>query len=157
MSKLENPLSFLSGDTPYSYYGGDTDQISQMLRDADLRPTRQRLALAALIYSKGVRHVSAEQLHEEALAANVPVSLATVYNTLHQFRDAGLLRAVIIDTTKTYFDTDVGHHHHFFDEDENSVKDIPAEQIEFGQLPEPPEGMEIAKIDVIIRLRPKGR
>ena len=121
-----------------------------------MRPTRQRVALAKLLFSKGIRHVSAEQLHEEALEENVPVSLATIYNTLHQFKDAGLLRAVVIDSTKTYFDTKTNHHHHFYLEDDNSVVDIPYENVQFNQLPEPPEGMEISKIDVIVRLRRKN-
>ena len=155
MSIQDNPFLFLSDGDGQNCFGNTSVQISELLRSAELRPTRQRVALAQLLFSKGVRHVSAEQLHVEALDENVPVSLATIYNTLHQFRDAGLLRAVIIDTTKTYFDTDVSHHHHFFVEDENRVMDIASDEIEFGQLPEPPEGMEISKIDVTIRLRRK--
>ena len=130
--------------------------IADRLRDAGLRPTKQRMSLAQLLFSKGNRHVSAEALHEEAVAAEVPVSLATVYNTLHQFNQAGLLRAVAIDSSKTYFDTNTSEHHHFFIEDENRVVDVPTSQITVGDLPDPPEGMEIARVDVIVRLRAKS-
>lgn len=130
--------------------------VTEMLRDSGLRPTRQRVALAELLYSKGHRHISAEILHEEAVRASVPVSLATVYNTLHQFTEAGLLREVAIDGTKTYFDTNVHDHHHFFIEGENRVVDIPRDGIGIGRVPQAPEGMEIVRIDVVVRVRPKG-
>jgi Fur family iron response transcriptional regulator len=127
------------------------------LRDSGLRPTRQRIALADLLFAKGDRHLTAEELHEEALLAGVPVSLATVYNTLHQFTDAGLLRVLAIESAKTYFDTNVSDHHHFFVEGASEVVDIPVSNLEITNLPEPPEGMEIAHVDVVIRLRPKAR
>ena len=134
----------------------DGGTLDGRLRDAGLRPTRQRLALADLLFSKDDRHISAEALHEEAVAAGVPVSLATVYNTLHQFNEAGLLRAVSVESAKTYFDTNVSDHHHFFIEEENRVVDVPGSQITVSDLPEPPEGMEIARVDVIVRLRGKA-
>ena len=134
----------------------DSAGLNGRLRDAGLRPTRQRLALADLLFSKGNRHISAEALHEEAVAAGVPVSLATVYNTLHQFNEAGLLRAVSVESAKTYFDTNVSDHHHFFIEEENRVVDVPTSHITVSDLPEPPEGMEIARVDVIVRLRETG-
>jgi len=90
------------------------ETLSTRLRSAGLRPTRQRMSLAHLLFSKGDRHICAEALHEEALVAKVPVSLATVYNTLHQFNEAGLLRAVAVDSSKTYFDTNISDHHHSF-------------------------------------------
>ena len=129
--------------------------LTHRLRNAGLRPTRQRMSLGELLFSKGNRHVSAEALHEEAVAANVPVSLATVYNTLHQFTEAGLLRAVAVESSKTYFDTNTTDHHHFFIEEENRVVDVPASHISVSDLPEPPQGMEIARVDVIVRLRNK--
>ncbi|WP_417667851.1 iron response transcriptional regulator IrrA [Roseibium sp.] len=129
--------------------------VTDMLRDAGLRPTRQRVSLAEILYSKGDRHISAELLHEEAVVANVPVSLATVYNTLHQFTEAGLLREVAIDGNKTYFDTNVSDHHHFFMEDENEVVDIPGEGVSIGKVPQAPEGMEIVRVDVVVRVRKK--
>lgn len=128
-------------------------EIAMMLRGADLRPTRQRMGLATLLFSKGDRHVSAEALHEEARAAGFPVSLATVYNTLHQFSAAGLLRAIAVDTTKTYFDTNTGDHHHFYLEASNEVIDMPDGFIRVENLPEPPEGLEISRVDVIVRVR----
>lgn len=125
------------------------------LRHSGLRPTRQRIALAALLFAKGDRHLTVEELHEEAVTAGVPVSLATVYNTLHQFTEAGLIRVLAIESNRTYFDTNVSDHHHFFVEGENEVLDIPVSKLEIANLPEPPAGMEIAHVDVIIRLRPK--
>ena len=125
------------------------------LRHYGLRPTRQRMALAELIFAKGDRHLTVEELHEEAVTAGVPVSLATVYNTLHQFTEAGMIRVLAVESAKTYFDTNVSDHHHFFVEGENEVLDIPVNNISIGNLPEPPPGMEIAHVDVVIRLRPK--
>jgi Fur family transcriptional regulator, iron response regulator len=127
-----------------------------MLRQASLRPTRQRLALAELLFGRGNRHLSAENLHEEALLNKVPVSLATIYNTLHQFTGAGLLREVVVDGSKTYFDTNTSDHHHFFVEDDNEVMDIPPGQMGVGEVPEPPPGYEISRVDVVVRLRRIG-
>jgi Fur family iron response transcriptional regulator len=129
--------------------------VTGLLRRASLRPTRQRLALASLLFGHGHRHVSAEVLYEEAVAARVPVSLATVYNTLHQFTEAGLLRELAVDGSKSYFDTNVGDHHHFFVEGDNVMFDIPADTIGIGRLPEAPEGMEIVRVDVVVRVRKK--
>ena len=134
----------------------DTVLLSNRLRNAGLRPTRQRLSLAHLLFSKGNRHISAEALHEEAILARIPVSLATVYNALHQFNEAGLLSAVADESSKTYFDTNTSDHHHFFIEDENRIVDVPASHITVTDLPETPEGMEIARVDVIVRLRSKN-
>ena len=127
--------------------------VRRLLRQSGLRPTRQRQALAQLLFAKGNRHISAEMLHEEATAEQVPVSLATVYNTLHQFTDAGLLREVVVDGSKTYFDTNTTDHHHFFVEGDDLVIDIPTGQLGFGQIPEPPPGFEIRQVDVVVRLR----
>ncbi len=139
---------------PQSLTTNDKD-LGMRLRKAGLRPTRQRLSLAGLLFSRGDRHVSAEALHEEAIAANVPISLATVYNALHQFNQAGLLRAVAVESSKTYFDTNVSDHHHFFLEEENRVIDVPSSQMTITDLPMPPEGMEISHVDVIVRVRKK--
>lgn len=131
--------------------------ISALLRGAGLRPTQQRLSLARLLFGQGHRHISAELLHEEAIRARVPVSLATVYNTLHQFTQAGLLRELAVDGARAYFDTNVSDHHHFFVEGDERVFDIPERAIEIGSLPEAPEGMEIVRVDVVVRLRKKRR
>ena len=128
-------------------------ELRSMLRQSGLRPTRQRMALAEILFTHGNRHLSAESLHDEATVQRVPVSLATIYNTLHQFTEAGLLREVAIDGSKTYFDTNTSEHHHFFVEDDNEVMDIPAGQMGVGRVPEPPPGYEISRIDVVVRLR----
>jgi Fur family iron response transcriptional regulator len=130
--------------------------VAGLLRKASLRPTRQRIALGRLLFSKGDRHITAEVLHEEALLARVPVSLATIYNTLNQFTDAGLLRQVAVDGAKSYFDTNTGDHHHFYLEGENRLIDIPDNSVTVDNLPTPPSGFEIARVDVVVRLRPKG-
>jgi Fur family transcriptional regulator, iron response regulator len=132
----------------------ERDQSAErQLRKADLRPTRQRIALANLLFAKGDRHLTAEDLHGEAVSARIPVSLATVYNTLHQFTSAGLLRIVAAEGSRTYFDTNVSDHHHFIVEGDNTVIDIDDGRVTVNNLPEPPEGMEIAHVDVIVRLR----
>lgn len=131
--------------------------VKSMLRQVGLRPTRQRMALGWILFAKGDRHLTAEMLYEEASNAKVPVSLATVYNTLHQFTDVGLLRQVAVDGSKTYFDTNVSDHHHFFVEGENELVDIPSAEVVFGNAPEAPEGYEIARVDIVVRLRRKGR
>jgi len=123
------------------------------LRSAGLRPTRQRLALARLLFDGGDRHVTAEQLHVEATAADIPVSLATVYNTLHQFTGVGLLREVVVEPGRSYFDTNIDDHHHFYCESTGHLQDIPGAAVTVGQLPSAPEGSEISRVDVIIRVR----
>jgi Fur family iron response transcriptional regulator len=128
-------------------------EIRSMLRQSGLRPTRQRMALAEILFGEGNRHISAESLHDEATMKRVPVSLATIYNTLHQFTEAGLLREVAVDGSKTYFDTNVHDHHHFFVEDDNEVLDIPPGEIGVAHTPAPPPGYEIVRVDVVVRLR----
>ena len=124
----------------------------ELLRAARLRPTRQRLALARLLFEMGDRHVTAEQLHGEAVAAALPVSLATVYNTLHQFIGAGLLREVVVNPGRSYFDTNVSDHHHFFLEESGRLVDIPGDRIDVSNVPLPPAGTAIRRVDVIIRI-----
>ena len=131
--------------------------VETRVREAGLRPTRQRVALADLLFAKGDRHLSAEELHEEAVTAGVAVSLATVYNTLHQFTGAGLLRILSVEGSRTYFDTNTSDHHHFFIEGENRVMDIDTGSVTVHNLPEPPEGKEIANVDIVVRLRPKAK
>lgn len=123
------------------------------LRQVGLRPTRQRMALARLLFENGDRHVTAEQLHEDAMGDGIRVSLATVYNTLNQFTDAGLLQQVVVDTTRSYFDTNVTQHHHFLNEDSGELLDIPSGGIDLDKLPSVPAGTKVAKIDVVVRLR----
>lgn len=128
-------------------------QLAQKLRDAGLRPTKQRTALAQMLFNQCDRHVSAEELFEEAKSADITISLATVYNTLNQFTDAGLLRAISIDSTRIYYDTKTGNHNHFFLEDTEELVDMPEGQIRVENLPTAPAGTQISRIDVIVRLR----
>lgn len=137
-------------------HGCPVHDLRMRLRDAGLRPTRQRVALGWLLFARGDRHITAEKLYEEATGARVQISLATVYNTLHQFTEAGLLRAIAVDGSKTYFDTNVSNHHHFLMEDTNELVDIPDSHIVVESLPNAPEGTEIERVDVIIRLSRKA-
>jgi len=129
--------------------------VNEMLQAAGLRPTRQRMALGWLLFGKGARHLTAEMLYEEATLAKVPVSLATVYNTLNQLTDAGLLRQVSVDGTKTYFDTNVTSHNHFYLEHNHELVDIADPHLMLSQVPDVPEGYEISRIDMVVRLRRK--
>ncbi|HRE19553.1 MAG TPA: Fur family transcriptional regulator [Rhabdaerophilum sp.] len=122
------------------------------LRAAGLRPTRQRLILASLLFRGSDLHVTAEELHAEAEHSGVPISLATVYNTLNQFTEAGLLRVLAVDPSRTYFDTNTADHQHFYIEGEGRVLDI-GEAVQVVHLPTLPAGTEIANVDVVIRLR----
>lgn len=129
---------------------------SKRLRSVGLRPTRQRVALAELIFERGDRHLTAEQLQDDASVNGVSCSLATIYNTLHRFTDAKMLRVLSVDSNKTYFDTNVSDHHHYIVEGSDDVMDIDSSTIDVVGLPDVPEGMEIANVDVIVRLRPKS-
>ncbi len=133
---------------PYSH-------IIDRIRSAGLRPTRQRLALAKLLFDNGNRHVTAEILHNESLNNGISVSLATVYNTLNQFTDAGLLREIIVDGDRSYFDTNVSQHHHFYHTESGDLEDIDVEEVVMKQLPDAPEGMAIDRVDVVVRVSPK--
>ena len=133
-----------------------TSIVVQRLRAVNLRPTRQRIALARLLLEGGERHFTAEQLHGEALGAGIGVSLATVYNTLHQLTDSGLLHEVIVEPGRSYFDTNTTDHHHFFCEATGQLQDIPGEELAVTKLPLPPSGTEISRVDVIIRVRPEA-
>ena len=131
-------------------------ELSQKrLREAGLRPTRQRMALTDLIFDGGDRHFSAEELHAEARGVKIDVSLATVYNTLHHFTEAGIVRVLSVEGSKTYFDTNTSDHHHYFIEDENRVVDIEGDPLALIKAPFVPEGMELVNIDVVVRLRRK--
>lgn len=123
------------------------------LKDANLRPTRQRMALARLLFDDGHRHVTAEQLHSEAMGNNIKVSLATVYNTLHQFTDARLLNEIVIDSGRSYFDTNTAPHYHFYCEEDGMLSDIPAEDVKITNIPSMPSGTELESVDLVFRLR----
>ena len=132
---------------------GPVHSLRSKLRQARLRPTRQRVALGWLLFGHGNRHLTAEMLFEEARAAKVPVSLATVYNTLHQFTAAGLLREVAVEGARAYFDTNATPHHHFLIEETGELVDIPDRDITLAQTPTPPTGCEIAGVDIVVRVR----
>ena len=130
--------------------------VLEKLKTASLRPTRQRLALAKLLLETDDRHVTAEQLHGEASRAEINVSLATVYNTLHQFTKAGLLREVVVESGRAYFDTNTSDHHHIFHQDTGELYDIPDEAIPALVLPDAPEGTEIDRVEIILRVKSLG-
>ena len=128
---------------------------TSILDRAGLRPTRQRLLLAQVLFEQGDRHITAEQLHSEAEAEGAAISLATVYNTLHQFRAAGLVREVVVEAGRAYFDTNVTEHHHVYNESNGQLRDIPADLVDVDALPEIPVGFKVDRIDVVIRIRPE--
>jgi Fur family iron response transcriptional regulator len=130
--------------------------VIERLREVALRPTRQRLALARLLFEGGDRHVTAEALHGEALGGHIRVSLATVYNTLHQFTYAGLLREVVVEPGRSYFDTNIDDHHHFFSESAGTLQDIPGHGVVISGLPDAPAGTQIRRVEVIVRIGPEG-
>jgi Fur family iron response transcriptional regulator len=134
---------------------GFRQECEELLRQAGLRPTRQRLALGWLLFGKGGRHLTAEMLHAEATSANMQMSLATVYNTLNQFTDAGLLRQIGVDGSKSYFDANPNAHHHFFVDTEERLFDVPEPGLLIDRLPEPLAGYEVSRVDVIVHLRRK--
>jgi Fur family transcriptional regulator, iron response regulator len=152
---LPMPREAASSDALLARRGCPVSDLKDKLRNVGLRPTRQRISLGWLLFAKGDRHITAELLFEEAMRAKVPVSLATVYNTLHQFTEVGLLRQLAVDGSKSFFDTNTSEHHHFFREGEEELMDVPVD-IHVGEVPAPPAGMEISRVDVIVRVRRKA-
>jgi Fur family iron response transcriptional regulator len=159
MTEIDTPATSNSLETaigPTTDSGGAATPMRDpeaMLRDVGLRPTRQRVALAQLLFAQGNRHFTAEMVYSEALQSSLQVSLATVYNTLNQFAKMGLLREIGVDGSTTYFDTRTGDHHHFFIDGAGEIRDIPTTQIRIGQIASIPEGYEISRVDLVIRLR----
>lgn len=142
---------------PSSETLSSSERAGQWLAGAGLRPTRQRLALAELLIGDGHnRHVTAEGLFDAATGAGASVSLATIYNTLRTFTDAGLLAEITVDATRSYFDTRTDEHAHFYWEDSGHLTDAPGDAVAFSKLPEAPEGAEIARVDVVVRVRKTG-
>jgi len=132
---------------------GTASLAAEKLRGAGLRPTRQRIELAAHLFTGPDFHVTAESLHDEVVRSGIKVSLATVYNTLHQFTEAGLLRQVVVDAARGYFDTNTGDHQHFFLEDEGVLIDIPGETITVAGVPAAPPGLCVDRVDVVVRVK----
>jgi Fur family iron response transcriptional regulator len=131
-------------------------ELAGRLRTVGLRLTRPRLALAQLLFEGDNRHITAEQLFGEASAALIPVSLATVYNVLHQFTTAGLLREVVVEPGRSYFDTNINYHHHFFCEASGVLQDIAGQDVTVSGIPSPPAGTEISCVEVMVRVRACG-
>ncbi|PSJ62125.1 iron response transcriptional regulator IrrA [Pseudaminobacter soli (ex Li et al. 2025)] len=127
-------------------------EVEQRLKDAGLRPTRQRVAIGRLLFGSAHRHVTADDLLQEANFAGEMLSLATIYNTLGHFSEAGLIRRISVDDERAHFDTDTGNHHHFYIEAEGLVLDVAPGGIAVERLPTPPEGYEITRVDVVVRL-----
>ena len=128
-------------------------EVVETLKRVGLRPTRQRMALAKLLREAGDCHLTAEQVHERAAKAGHRISLATIYNALHQFTEAGLVREIVVDSGCSYFDTNVSDHHHFFFEDRRELKDIDGDDVVIAAVPEPPHGAKVERVDVVIRVR----
>jgi Fur family iron response transcriptional regulator len=128
-------------------------EVVQTLKRCGLRPTRQRMALARLLRDAGDCHLTAEQLHDLAAVSGCRISLATVYNALHQFTEAGLVREIVVDSGCSYFDTNITDHHHFFYEDRRELKDIDGQDVVISTIPEPPVGARVERVDVVIRVR----
>ena len=135
---------------------GHRQDLVARLRGVGLRPTRQRIAIAALLLDGRHRHVSAEQLTAEIANTGTHVADATVYNTLNQFTDAGLLRRVTVHNEYSVFDTNTSHHHHFYDAETDRLIDIPADQVLLADLPNAPKGHDIASVDVLIHISSKN-
>ena len=161
---IENPSEpFTGAATDVSsdlVLGADQENLiwhgcADLLRRAGLRPTQQRQVLGSLLFANGGRHVTAAMLHDAATAAGVQLSRATVYNTLNQLTDAGLLRQIGVDGSISYFDTNPTRHHHFFVDHENRLLDVPEPGVLIDPLPEPLPGYEIAGVDVVVHLRRK--
>jgi Fur family iron response transcriptional regulator len=131
--------------------------VGNLLRDAGLRPTFQRVALGAILFANGDRHVTAEMLYQEAVQAKVPVSLATIYNTLHKFAEAGLLRQVMAASSTAHFDTNTSNHSHFFVANTNLLLDIPGPEVVLDTMPRVPDGYEFVRADIVVRLKRKDR
>ena len=136
-----------------SLSGTRRDELAARLKAHGLRTTLPRLQLADLLFAHGNRHVTAEKLHAEAREAGLKVSQATIYNTLNQFSEAGLLREVQVDQARSYFDTNLDDHHHFYVEEEGRLIDIPEQAIALERLPDSPKGFSVAGVDVVIRLK----
>ena len=139
----------MAGNRPFS-------QALERLKRHGLRPTRQRLALVRLLFDGGDRHVTADRLQAEAAAAGIKVSLATIYNTLNQFTAAGVLREVVVEAGRSYFDTNTGDHHHMLIEQTGELVDIPASHVHVSSLPALPAGTSLRRIDVILRVSRDG-
>ncbi|MDE2184599.1 MAG: transcriptional repressor [Alphaproteobacteria bacterium] len=131
---------------------GNETVIARM-RQAGIRPTRQRNELANLLFRNGHRHLTAEMLHAEVLAEGIQISLGTIYNTLRQFTQAGLLLEIVVNPTRSYFDTNTVQHQHFYCEDDDMLVDISGTKITVTDWPTPPSGTQVKRVDVVVHVR----
>lgn len=127
------------------------------LREAGLRPTKQRLALARLLLTGGYRHVTADELLAEARAEGISIAQTTVYNVLHQFHRAGLLQEVLVESGRTWYDTKIGSHIHLYDEETGVVTDLDQDPRTLQLLDklDLPAGVDVMSVDVVVRVRKK--
>lgn len=144
-----------SGDLKGAVMFGNISTAREVLADTGLRVTRQRAALTSLLFGNDGRHVSAEGLYAELVQAGAPGSISSVYRALKDFSEAGLIRRVPIYGAAAYFDTRLDHHHHFYAEGEDRLLDLPSDRIRLGELPSPPDGYELVRVDVVMRIRRK--
>ena len=132
------------------------DEIVALLRARDINPTSQRVEIALLLFSR-CEHLSAEEVFALVNGGPARVSKATVYNTLGLFAERGLVREVIADPSRVFYDPNTAPHHHFYDTSTGKLMDIPAEEVQIRTLPALPEGMCMEGVDVIVRVRPNAQ
>ena len=128
------------------------NSIKDILRNSSLRPTKQRVMIGELLFNGTDKHVTAESLYRELTASEQKISLATVYNTLHDFCEKKLLKKVTVDTEKVYFDTNTSPHHHFYSDNEKLLIDISKDKIKIQGLPKAPKGKKIKDVELIAHL-----
>ena len=130
----------------------DFNKAVKTLENHNIRPTKQRMVLAKILFEKGQRHVSAEELFDEVKQDDRKISLATIYNTLKQFSSLGLIREIVVDQSKSLYCTNLESHYHLYIEDEGKIIDIPTENINLN-IPSIPACLKLHNIDVIVRIR----
>ncbi len=135
---------------PYS-----RDALVALLRRHDIAPTHQRLEIAHALFSRG-EHLAADQVLMLVNGQHAETSKATVYNTLNLFRDRGLIREVIVDPKRVFYDPNTEPHHHLYNVDTGEITDIAADALSVTGMPELPPGMVAEGVDIIVRVRPNG-
>jgi Fur family iron response transcriptional regulator len=128
--------------------------VDDLLQQCNIAPTQQRRQIAQILFARP-QHVSADQVLERVNQDGSVASKATVYNTLGLFARKGLIREVIVDPSRVFYDSNPTEHHHFFNVDTGRLEDIEAPQLIVQNLPTPPDGTELENVDIIIRVRSK--
>lgn len=134
------------------HFDRQNDSVRHTLRSHGVIPTAQRVQIGRVVLTRPT-HFSAEQLYEQVNESGAHVSKATVYNTLGLFVEKGLLRQVLVDPSKVFYDSNMAPHHHFYDVESGELADIEASEIQIGALPEAGDGVEIEGVDVVVRIR----